>query len=136
MNSIYAPEQQLYLDGSEESSFSEEFLSIINKNYDKIEALNLLDKIDWDFANFTTQYLSHKFHSYPARFIPQIPFTFIKLFTKENDVVLDPMCGCGTTLVESFLNGRNSIGNDFNPLAVLISKVKTTLIPESDFRYI
>ena len=114
----------------------ENFLKFISGEYKEIEALRILDKIDWDFKDFTTQYLSHKFHSYPARFIPQIPLAFIRLFTNEGDTVLDPMCGCGTTLVEAFLNNRNCIGNDFNPLAVLISKVKTTLIPETEFRYL
>ncbi|MBX0312229.1 MAG: site-specific DNA-methyltransferase [Sulfurihydrogenibium sp.] len=94
-----------------------------------------LDKIDWNFKGARTQYLSHTFHPYPARFIPQIPATFIKLFTKESDTVLDPFCGSGTTLVEAFLHNRNSIGNDLNPLAVLISKVKTTLIGEDKLRY-
>jgi len=37
--------------------------------------------------------------------------------------------------VEAFLNNRNSFGNDFNPLAALISKVKTTLIDENEFIY-
>ena len=114
----------------------QEYWEIINGNYSFSEALQILDKIDWDFRDFTTQYLTHKFHSYPARFIPQIPLTFIKLFTKEGETVLDPMCGCGTTLVEAFLNNRNSIGNDFNPLATLISKVKVTLIPDAEFRYL
>jgi len=114
----------------------QEYWELINGNYSFSEALQILDKIDWDFKDFTTQYLTHKFHSYPARFIPQIPLTFIKLFTKEGETVLDPMCGCGTTLVEAFLNNRNSIGNDFNPLATLISKVKVTLIPDAEFRYL
>jgi len=114
----------------------QEYWEIINGNYSFSEALQILDKIDWDFKDFITQYLTHKFHSYPARFIPQIPLTFIKLFTKEGETVLDPMCGCGTTLVEAFLNNRNSIGNDFNPLATLISKVKVTLIPDAEFRYL
>lgn len=113
----------------------QEYLELINKGYSFQEAIQVLDKIDWDFKNFTTQYLTHTFHSYPARFIPQIPLSFIKLFTKEKETVLDPMCGCGTTLVEAFLNNRNSIGNDFNPLATLITKVKTTLIDENEFRY-
>ncbi len=113
----------------------QEYLELINENYSFSDALQILDKINWDFKDFTTQYLTHKFHSYPARFIPQIPLTFIKLFTNEGDTVLDPMCGCGTTLVEAFLNNRNSIGNDFNPLATLISKVKVTLIPEDEFKY-
>ncbi|MEM3264612.1 MAG: DNA methyltransferase [Thermoplasmata archaeon] len=110
-------------------------MELINKEYYPQDALQVLDKIDWNFRDFTTQYLTHTFHPYPARFIPQIPLSFIKLFTKENETVLDPMCGSGTTLVEAFLNNRNSIGNDFNPLATLITKVKTTLIDENEFRY-
>jgi DNA modification methylase len=112
------------------------FLKLISHRYKESEAFKVLDKIDWDFKGFTTQYLTHKFHSYPARFIPQIPLSFIKLFTNEGNTICDPMCGCGTTLVEAFLNNRNSIGNDFNPLAVLISKVKTTLIPAAEFEYL
>ena len=114
----------------------QEYWDMINKDYSFSEALQILDKIDWDFKDFTTQYLTHKFHSYPARFIPQIPLTFIKLFTKAGETVFDPMCGCGTTLVEAFLNNRNSIGNDLNPLATLITKVKVTLIPDTEFKYL
>lgn len=88
----------------------------------------LLEEINWDFKDAKTQYLTHRFHSYPARFIPQIPRTFIKLFTKKGDTVLDPFAGCGTTSVESQLLGRHTFGNDLNPLATLISKVKTTPI--------
>ena len=65
----------------------QEYWELINGNYSFSEALQILDKIDWDFKDFTTQYLTHKFHSYPARFIPQIPLTFIKLFTKEGETV-------------------------------------------------
>jgi DNA modification methylase len=105
------------------------FNNIISSEYESKEKIKtILDTINWDFKDFQTQYLTHKFHSYPARFIPQIPKTFIKLFTKEKDIVVDPMCGCGTANVEAFLNNRNSIGNDFNPLACIIAKVKTRII--------
>jgi DNA modification methylase len=119
-----------------EKNPEQDYLSLITGEYNFSEAIEMLDKIDWDFKSFTTQYLTHKFHSYPARFIPQIPLTFIKLFAKEDETVLDPFCGCGTTLVEAFLNNRNSIGNDFNPLGILISKVKTTLIDENEFKHL
>lgn len=39
--------------------------------------------------------------------------------------MVDPFCGSGTVLLESLLMGRNAIGVDSNPLAQLISKVKT-----------
>lgn len=92
----------------------------------------VLDLIGWDFKSFQTQYLTHHFHSYPARFIPQIPKTFIRLFTKEGDTIIDPFCGCGTTIVEAFLNGRDSIGNDFNPLACLITRAKARLASDKE----
>lgn len=134
--SIKIPKQTKLFGEFGQKTQEENFLELISNESKKSENLNILNQIDWDFKDFTTQYLSHKFHSYPARFIPQIPLAFIRLFTKEGDTILDPMCGCGTTCVEAFLNNRNSIGNDFNPLAILISKVKTTLIPEPEFKYL
>ena len=52
-------------------------------------------------------YLTHNFHSFPAKFVPQIPKIVIERFTKPKDLVLDPFCGSGTTLVEAKLAGRN-----------------------------
>jgi len=79
---------------------------------------------NWDFATENTQYTTHKFHPYPARMVPQIARRIILTFTNEEDVVLDPFCGSGTVLTESRLLGRNSIGIDINPLAILIANTK------------
>jgi DNA modification methylase len=68
----------------------------------------------------------HSFHRYFGKLIPAIPAFAIQEFTRPGDVVLDPFCGSGTTLVEAKLNGRNSIGVELNPLARLIAQVKTT----------
>ena len=51
---------------------------------------------------------SNKNHS--AIFPIELPTWFIRLFTKEGDVVLDPFIGSGTTAVASILNRRNYIG--------------------------
>lgn len=74
----------------------------------------------------SSPYLTHDIHSYTAKLIPQIPKHFIKKYTEESDVVLDPFCGSGTTLLEARLLSRNAIGIDINPLATLISSVKVT----------
>ena len=71
-----------------------------------------------------------KIHPYFASFHPSIPRTMIELLTKKNDVILDPFCGSGTTLLQSSISLRNSIGLDVNPLACLISKVRTTKLAE------
>ncbi|MEG0962859.1 MAG: DNA methyltransferase [Lachnospiraceae bacterium] len=42
----------------------------------------------------------------------------------ENEYVLDPFCGSGTTVVEAALNGLSGIGIDINPMSAFISEVK------------
>lgn len=49
----------------------------------------------------------NKNHS--AAFPEELPEWFIKLFTKENDTVLDPFMGSGTTLIVANRMKRNSI---------------------------
>lgn len=56
---------------------------------------------------------SNKNHS--AAFPEELPEWFIKLFTKENDTVLDPFMGSGTTLVVANRMLRNSIGIEVVP---------------------
>jgi len=93
-------------------------------------------KIDssWAFANKTrkdTAYITHGYHRYPAKFIPQIVSRLIKKHTKEGDLVVDPFGGCGTTIIEAKTMGRPSIAIDINPVAVLITKAKKTPIEPS-----
>lgn len=83
-----------------------------------------------DFSQEDTLYLTHGIHPYPARFPPQLVRWAIENFTEEGELVLDPMVGSGTTLVECAANKRKSIGIDIDPLARLISMVKTTPIKE------
>ncbi|MFQ5639366.1 MAG: DNA methyltransferase, partial [bacterium] len=81
---------------------------------------------DLDFHNHSSSYATHNFHSFPAKFPPQLPSKFILSLTNEGDIVLDPMMGSGTTVLEAFLTGRKAIGFDIDPLAVLGARVKTT----------
>ena len=73
---------------------------------------------------------THLIHSYPAKLLSNIPYFFLSsdYFCPSDGVVLDPFCGTGTVLLEAALSGRQAWGADANPLAILISKVKTTYI--------
>lgn len=85
----------------------------------------------WSFADKTrkdTAYITHGYHRYPAKFIPQIVSRLIGEYTNEGDLIVDPFAGCGTTTVESKVMGRPSVGVDINPVAVLITKAKITPI--------
>lgn len=82
---------------------------------------------DLNFAeNVKDAHLSHKAHSFPAKFPPQLPRKFILELTNPGDTVLDPMMGSGTTLLEAYLEDRLAIGFDIDPLAMLLAQVKTT----------
>ena len=56
---------------------------------------------------------NNKNHS--AAFPEELPEWFIKLFTKQNDTVLDPFMGSGTTLSVAQRMRRNSIGIEIVP---------------------
>ncbi|MBI5563455.1 MAG: hypothetical protein HY870_01075 [Chloroflexi bacterium] len=59
---------------------------------------------DMNFRGQDSAYASHNYHAFPAKFPPQLPRKFIDALTMPGDVVLDPMMGSGTTIVESFLS--------------------------------
>lgn len=81
---------------------------------------------DLNFHREDSGYASHDLHAFAAKFPPQLPRVFIESLTAPGDVVLDPMMGSGTTVVEAFLRGRRAVGFDIDPLAVRICRVKTT----------
>ncbi len=85
----------------------------------------ILNDLDWDFEDSSNEAI-HSIHPYPAKFIPEIPRTLIRnLPIPSNTVILDPFCGSGVTLVEAQKAGIESIGVDLNPIACILSEVKT-----------
>ncbi|MEM1964369.1 MAG: DNA methyltransferase, partial [Candidatus Caldarchaeum sp.] len=91
----------------------------------------LLPDPSWAFAELTqkqTGYVTHSYHRYPAKFIPQLAARLISEYSAHGDLVVDPFMGSGTTLVEAKLLGRPSLGTDINPVAHLIARAKTTAI--------
>lgn len=91
--------------------------------------------IDFDFSGADTMYLTHSLHPYPAKFPPQLPNVILSKFGKHGQVVLDPFCGSGTTLVEARLLGFNAIGVDVNGLSSLLSKVKATPLSNEEIEF-
>lgn len=107
-----------------------EQLSLLNvkqvtrENY-REKLITLLSE-NLDFHGQGNGYTSHNFHSFPAKFPPQLPRKFINGLTAENEVVLDPMAGSGTTILEALIARRQGLGFDIDPLALKISSVKVT----------
>lgn len=85
---------------------------------------------EWDFRGCDTRFGVHGIHTYVAAMIPQLAGRLIDEYVPADGALLDPFCGGGAVLAEGVRRNRNAvIGQDVNPLAVLISKAKTTRVP-------
>jgi DNA modification methylase len=94
----------------------------------KIDVQSVEVDDSWSFKDATrteTSYLTHGYHRYPAKYIPQLASRIIKENSQAGDLICDPFMGSGTTLVEAIVNGRRAYGTDINPVAVLIARAKT-----------
>ena len=94
---------------------------ISHRSARRSDASSAFAKATWDFPNSSSPRV---LHPYPARFIAEIPGQALDLL-KVDGPVLDPFCGSGTTLAEARRRGLPSIGVDLNPIACLISRVRT-----------
>lgn len=86
----------------------------------------------WDFPETNAQqgYSTHSYFRYFGKLPPTVTRRAIDVGTSNSPTanILDIMCGSGTTLVESSLLGYSATGVDVNPLSLLISRVKTTVL--------
>ena len=94
----------------------------------RLDAMRAVLGADLDFHGTNGSYGSHAWHPFPAKFPPQLPEFIIRELSDTGDLVLDPMLGSGTTLVEALRLGRRTVGCDIDPLARMIAEAKLTPI--------
>jgi site-specific DNA-methyltransferase (adenine-specific) len=92
-----------------------------------IESSPKNDSLKWKNLPKNMNNKLHTLCSYMAMFPPSLPNHFIREYSKEGDIVLDPFSGRGTTILESCFLNRIGIGNDLNPLAFLLTKAKSNV---------
>ena len=100
----------------------------------RFEELTLESEDRWDYmgtSNSKRDYV-HGLCTYPAMMVPKMQREMLTVCLKEMKTtrpkLLDPFVGSGTVLVEGMLNGLDVVAIDINPLAVLLCKVKSTII--------
>ena len=65
--------------------------------------------------------------SHPSKMLPDLAAHAITTYTAPGELVLDPMCGAGTTLVEAVRFGRPAIGVDIEPCYTDLAKANLRL---------
>lgn len=96
------------------------------------------DDLDWHLSfdylreADTTKHV-HRLHPYKGKFIPQLVGYFIdghtdefkrQVYFKPGDILLDPFCGSGTTLVQTNELGIHAVGIDISEFNAIISNAK------------
>ena len=91
----------------------------------------------------TTKHV-HRLHPYKGKFIPQLVEYFLdehtdnfkkEVYFKKGDIVLDPFCGSGTTLIQANELGMHSIGIDISPFNAFIANTKLSKANFKDLGY-
>ncbi|HEX9767301.1 MAG TPA: DNA methyltransferase [Nitriliruptorales bacterium] len=93
----------------------------------------------WPCAQVTAQYQRAGRYlpestRHPGKMLPDLARRIVEAFSGPGDLVVDPMAGSGTTLVEAASLGRRTIGVELEPRWVALARANIDYVPDADQR--
>lgn len=109
------------------------YVDVDAKIKSKLQGLEMADANLWTNPEYNKNEFVHSIFQYPAMMVPEVQRQIIDVIFQNSDrnqikSMVDPFMGSSTSLVSSMHYGLDCYGQDINPLAILISKVRTTLV--------
>jgi len=112
-------------------------MKITPKGNINLQYNNIKESKSWN-SEVRQELKMHKIHVYPAKF-PSFLIAKSLNYAERKGIQVESMgdifCGCGTSALEAKKNSKNFWGCDINPVATLITKVKTEKYIEKDLTY-
>lgn len=103
-----------------------DFLDMLEQDHQKHHRTGLDEELGfYGLPEYERTKHVHRLHPYLGKFIPQLVEWFLAKYFKENDIILDPFMGSGTTLVQGNEMKLHTVGIDISEFNCLIAKVKT-----------
>jgi site-specific DNA-methyltransferase (adenine-specific) len=84
--------------------------------------------LEWTKSVWTFPAVSARQVGHPAPFPVELPYRLIRLYTFQNDVILDPFVGSGTTCIAAFKDNRNYVGYDVDEKFVLLANKRISVV--------
>lgn len=90
----------------------------------KMTQMKLFEIKNGEFFNYTADTYKdiYALHKYWSKKPYNVIRHFILKYTNNEDIVLDPFCGSGISIIEALFTNRKAIGIDINPSAIFITK--------------
>ena len=85
---------------------------------DKQSTIRKEDFMEWTKSVWVMKAESAKKIGHPAPFPEELPYRLIQLYSFQNDIILDPFMGSGTTAISSLKSNRYFIGYEIEPAYV------------------
>jgi len=92
-----------------------------------LESYSEIDKEFWAFRGKAVREHAHAYFQYPAMMVPKMQGQLIRAVKEVEPSIrriFDPFVGSGTTMTEAMMQGFDFLGQDINPLAILICRAK------------